>query len=269
MTTLGLKVYHVKKPFTLIQALGYLKFNRAQQGKAVYYRGQAKLRNSLVSSLLRGVTTTGRAGQRVGVMNGFLDRVRNEQRALLAVPHHAQEAVLQHYGLRTRWLDVVDNVWVALWFACHSALAHGPRDEYLHFERRVPRRIPEAERYAYILLIEVSNRPMTERGLCGDASSEAIDLRIAVPSHFIRPHLQHGLVVRGLNNGETALDYMNLVAGIIRIDLEDALEWLGAGDYLSVHGLFPPPAYDFGYSEVLAGIQTGSDVLKEIHRIGA
>jgi hypothetical protein len=29
-------------------------------------------------------------------------------------------ALLQHYGVRTSWLDVVDNLYVAVWFATHS-----------------------------------------------------------------------------------------------------------------------------------------------------
>ena len=33
-------------------------------------------------------------------------------------PHLA--ALLQHYGYRTSWLDVVDNLWVAVWFATNS-----------------------------------------------------------------------------------------------------------------------------------------------------
>src|SRR5439155_13911771 len=29
-------------------------------------------------------------------------------------------ALLQHYGVRTSWLDVVDNLYVAIWFATHT-----------------------------------------------------------------------------------------------------------------------------------------------------
>lgn len=33
-------------------------------------------------------------------------------------------ALLQHYGVRTSWLDVVDNLYVATWFATHSRRGH-------------------------------------------------------------------------------------------------------------------------------------------------
>ncbi|GAA0468199.1 hypothetical protein Ade02nite_79030 [Paractinoplanes deccanensis] len=43
------------------------------------------------------------------------------RRSLLGsgVPRYAAEPLLQHYGIRTRWLDLVGNIWSALWFACH------------------------------------------------------------------------------------------------------------------------------------------------------
>ena len=45
-------------------------------------------------------------------------------------------------------LDVVDNVWVALWFACHTAHSYGKHDEYLHFEKRVVRHTNPDESFA-------------------------------------------------------------------------------------------------------------------------
>ena len=38
---IGCNVYHVKKPFVLVQAAGYLKYVRAKShNKAVFFRGQ-------------------------------------------------------------------------------------------------------------------------------------------------------------------------------------------------------------------------------------
>ncbi len=266
-----MNVYHVKQPFTLIQAAGYLKHTRAAGGKAIYFRGQSKLHKDLKPSLFRGLATGARRSWRVGDINAFLTQVRKDQLALRAVPEAAQEAVLQHYGLRTQWLDVVDNVWIALWFACHKALTHGTRGEHLHFEKRVPRHLAAAERYAYILLLESARTPNTKKGqgFAKDTDSETIDLRVAVPSHFIRPHVQHGLVIRKLDGGETSFDFSRMIVGIIRVDLDDALEWLGVGDLLSVHALFPPPPYDFGYREVLEGVKPTAASLGAIHHIGA
>jgi hypothetical protein len=107
-------------------------------------------------------------------------------------------------------------------------------------------------------------------GCFKDDDSEAIDLRIAAPSHFVRPHAQHGLVIKALDKeGRASIDFSPLLAGIIRVDLADALDWLGSGDMLNVHSLFPPPPYDFGYQEILDNLPVPNKHLGAIHRIGA
>jgi hypothetical protein len=50
------------------------------------------------------------------------------------------------------------------------------------------------------------------------------------------------------------VDYIQQLRGIVRIDLNEALSWLGHGDMLGVHALFPPPYYDHGY-EILLNAQ--------------
>lgn len=272
LTDIGLTAYHVDKPFTLIQAAGYLKHTRAGSNKAVYFRGQERLHATMAPSLFRKLERQAARDTRAALMNQLLSSIKKNKVVLQAVPEEAREAVLQHYGLRTRWLDVVDNVWIALWFACHKAHATGRHGEFLHFERRVPRHEKEEERFAYIVLIEGANvaNGVTGPGYFKDADSEVIDLRVAVPSHFIRPHLQHGLVVRALDlAGTTSIDFSKLVAGVIRVHLSDALDWLGSGDFLNVHALFPPPKYDFGYAEILQHIKTSDQFLGAIHQIGA
>lgn len=204
-------------------------------------------------------------------MNLLLKKIRKEQRIFRAVPDHVQEPILQHYGLKTRWLDVVDNVWIALWFACHSAHAFGHHSEYLHFETRVPRHLKDDERFAYIILLESASTPDGKLGpgCFKDENSVTIDLRVAAPSQFVRPHAQHGLVVKALDaQGRAPLDFTPLLAGVIRVDLEDALDWLGSGGLLSVHALFPPPPYDYGYQEILNNLPDPNETLGAIHHIG-
>jgi hypothetical protein len=170
------------------------------------------------------------------------------------IPFDAREPLLQHYGLRTTWIDLVDNVWVALWFACYNALAIKRTPRYLHFEQRSPDYDPDP--YSYILVIRVDNTTASpsEPGLLRGLSTEFVDLRIACPSIFLRPHAQHGVLfrMRGAGPGPTRpADYSPQVCGRIRIDLRDALAWLGTGKMLGSHALFPPPFYDGGYEILL------------------
>ena len=269
---IGCNVYHVTKPHVLIQAAGYLKHVRASSNKSVYFRGQRTLYPTIPPTLYRGLKTPNARDKRDAEMQLLLKRIRKQKVIFRAVADHAQEPLLQHYGLKTRWLDVVDNVWIALWFACHSAHAFGSHGQYLHFEKRVPRHLKVDERFAYILLLESASTPNTKLGpgCFQDAESATIDLRVAAPSQFVRPHAQHGLVVKALDkNGRAPIDFWPILAGIIRVDLEDALEWLGGGDLLNVHALFPPPPYDFGYQEILNNLPIPNNMLGAIHHIGA
>ena len=126
--------------------------------------------------------------------------------------------------------------------------------------------------YAYILLLEsayfepVQNKP----GYYRDDRSETIDLRIAAPSHFVRPHAQHGVLVRRLSkNGLPVSDCRPLHIGTIRVDLATALDWLGVASTLSTHALFPPTFYDYGYRELLEYVKPKDQLLGSINRIQA
>ena len=271
--SVGYNVYHVTRPYVLVQAAGYLKHVRAKsQNKSVYFRGQSKLYMTIPPTLYRGISNPEARDKRDEQMQLLLKNIRTTKQVFRKVSSHVQEPILQHYGLKTRWLDVVDNVWIALWFACYTAHAFGKYGEYLHFEKRIVRHINPSDRFAYILLLEAAATPdaYLGPGCFKDADSAAIDLRIAAPSHFVRPHAQHGLVIKALDRERrTPIDFSPLLVGIIRVDLADALEWLGAGDMLNVHALFPPPPYDIGYQEILGNLTVSNKVLGEINRIGA
>jgi FRG domain-containing protein len=272
--SVGYNVFHAKKPYVLVQAAGYLKHIRAKsRNKSVYFRGQSKLYPTIPPTLYRGIKSRPQAREkRDAQMNALLRAIRRDKLVLRAISNHVQEPILQHYGLKTRWLDVVDNVWIALWFACYMAHSFGKHGEYLHFEKRIVRHVKPDESFAYILLLESAATPNAKLGpgCFKDDDSATIDLRIAAPSHFVRPHAQHGLVIKSLDkNGKAPLNFSPLLVGIIRVDLADALEWLGSGDMLNVHALFPPPPYDVGYQEILNNVTESSEILGAIHHIGA
>jgi len=164
------------------------------------------------------------------------------------------EPLLQHYGIRTSWIDLVDNIWVALWFACHNAYGIGKLGEYVHFERRRSRKEEPAQRFAYIILVatDFADVDLTIPGYWRGRTTELVDLRVAAPSIFVRPHAQHGLLFRNRGDSEKRVpDYSSSLVGVIRVALDDAIEWLGDGSLFNVHSLFPPPAYDGGYRILL------------------
>jgi len=266
----GVDVLHADEPHALVMAAGYLKFKLAKtNSEGIYFRGQRKLYGTLGPTLYRGVTTQKVQDKRHIALSNLIMAYRKSGSIFGSFGEHAHEPLLQHYGISTSWIDLVDNVWVALWFACHRAMSVGKLNEYMHFEKRLP---SENDKYAYILLIaaDLSNRSRTKPGYFFGNNTELVDLRMAAPSVFLRPHTQHGLLFRKKGEeGGRPFDYADQVRGVIRVDLSKAIDWLGSGKMVNTHSLFPPPYYDNGYQILLTCGVTGDPSTGMIHHIGA
>lgn len=268
----GLDVLQVWDPHALIQAAGYQKHIHAtRDSEAIYFRGQTKLYDGLVPSLFRGCKKNGTQAKRISALKKYIKLIVDQNEIFARFDKTIHEPLLQHYGLRTSWIDLVDNIWVALWFACHEAVFTGKYGHYLHFERRDVFNT-DASKYAYILLVaaEISTINPLIPGLFTGKNTQLVDLRMAVPSIFLRPHAQHGVLFR--QKGDTIarpLDYFSSIRGIIRVALEDALRWLGTGPLLKTHLLFPPPVYDKGYEFLLSSEICGDAIAGAISHIGA
>lgn len=267
----GLHVYDVSNQHVFVQASGYLKHVLAKETTCgVFFRGQSQLYPTFAPSLYRGAKTQKQKSMRDEALSVYMKEA--EGKVLRAVGEYAREPLLQHYGIRTRWLDVVDNIGVALWFACHIAHATGPLGQYLHFERRKPTADSENPEYAYVLMVKTGMEQVDPAlpGLYRSSDTELIDLRVAAPSTFLRPHSQHGLLFRRTRWSDYKhMDNGEFVAGILRVQLRDALEWLGEGALVSIHALFPPATYDFGYRELLNSAPVGNQTIAGINVIGA
>lgn len=177
------------------------------------------------------------------------------------------EPLLQHYGVRTHWLDVVDNTWVALWFALHQAkstVASGR--EYIHMYEST------SNEYGYIILIgcDAKNEDSRYSGIYMGNTTVMVDLRKAVPSYFLRPHAQHALMIR--KNSEICADfsdYTDKIIGIAKISVADGLKWIGQTGLMSVQSLFPPPYYDTGYANLLNEYRNQRDDMNFIKHFGS
>ena len=213
-------------------------------------RGQGRLYDSLSPTLYRGISNTMTQSKRHQRLAKVVQEFCMASSLFNDMPDYAKEPLLQHYGIKTSWLDLVDNIWVALWFATHRAYISGHESQYMHFDARTS---SDGE-FAYILLIktEDSRKEKVRKGITKGPNTEVIDLRIAAPSVFLRPHAQHGLLFRARGTGGGRLtDYAHTLAGIIRFSLEAGKTWLGFGAMHDVRSLFPPPFYDFGYGILL------------------
>jgi len=108
----------IDQPEILAAFAGYLKFQCFKRGSnlKVFCRGQIGDHSS-IPSLFRGENLSNDRLKRRLVA---YDSLINKSKILFKASRFQSEnihPIFQHYGLKTPWLDLVDNIFVALWFA--------------------------------------------------------------------------------------------------------------------------------------------------------
>lgn len=264
-------VYEVDTVHAFNQLIGHAKFNNQAYGN-VFYRGECKLHDALKPPLFRNAKNIDKPTERLSQLiqkimdDSHLKRELKVDGQTFDIARHKIEGLLQHYGIPTRFIDVVDNHWIALWMGLNRAEKIKQLSQYYHYsERTIPlvelaqnAVINDEDLFQYVLLIAV---PFSERRVLNGIQTSSdyieVDLRQALPSIFLRPHAQHGLVLRrkvhndALYKGADAYDMAPSVIGIIKIRIDRVHEWIGTGELLTQDNLFPPPAYDYGYDLLL------------------
>lgn len=244
----------------LMQVIGYAKYISDDKNIKVYYRGQGNIHGSLKPTLFRGASNgdTSRRGKQKRLIDFFRensvgDGSRITGKSFSGIEWNTFEALIQHYGISTTWIDVVDNIWIAIWFATHQVNVSSKDPRYVQYSLRKKGN----KKYGYILLIcnvDIQNH-LTEHKFhdVNDIEfkySSVIDLRNKVPSYFIRPHAQHGLSLRPKDFSGNR-DYKDHIFGVVAFNIESALSWLGVSELTKVGYMFPPPPFDDGYLELL------------------
>lgn len=228
--------------YELVRFIGYAKYININE--KIFLRGQTRLHSSMAPSLYRDVKNIDR------VYKGLSKEIKRLREAgiLLSDSKAVTYSLLQHYGLKTPYLDVVDNIWTALWFATHTATSTVVgTNEHINYSN-------STTDFSYILLIATD--AMNEIGASGvyeGSETELVDLRKAAPSIFLRPHLQHAYTIKGKEN--MGHDLSNRVTAIAEFPTNLGLEWLGTNALLTARALFPPVQYDIGYRRLLSKYQ--------------
>lgn len=100
-------VFHVNDPHALIQAAGYLKYvNAKSQGEGIYFRGETKVHSSLSPTLFRGIKTKRTTTKYQTLLNALVKDIRSQDKIFAQFSSLAHEPLLQHYGVRTSWVDL-------------------------------------------------------------------------------------------------------------------------------------------------------------------
>ena len=258
-------VFDVSDYRALNQLIGYAKFLNTNYGD-VYYRGEVHLHHSLLPSISRKPNTYKYEQALNSAIQNAIQDGRFSSFAKLSGfkgkqnPNLIVEALLQHYGYSTHFIDLVDNHWIALWFGLNEFKKIKNLSEYCYYQKRtinpvelITAKDPTAGIYQYMLLVAVDNNAAPiERGIYFGNETITIDLRSSLPSTFLRPHAQHGLVVRrNIHHPSTSFDLASNVVAIARLRIDNVISWIGEGNLLEAANLFPSPAYDYGYEILL------------------
>ena len=279
-------IYDILSMGALNQMIGHVKFANAQYGN-VYYRGVNGLYDNVLPSLMRkrrkgspddlnkilkniqGSDYFKESLKLRSVKKSRISAEQNLNKKILRYNKYTVEALLQHYAGSTRFLDVVDNHWVALWMSLHMFGAHGKGNEYYISSKRTlsmwdlyERSITQTNHtdsniYTYILLIAMPYPQCDpEYGIAETDEFVEVDLRKALPSIYLRPHAQHALVVRrrdkyNTNQSANYYDMSSQVIAILRLRVDRVDKWLGNGTLLTQENLFPSPSIDQGYNNLL------------------
>ena len=237
----GVPIYHVSSPQAFNQVVGYAKFINGSNG-TVLYRGQNKNYDSLPPSGARkGKTpvpdTTIDAMRKDPDIVRFFSLDSEDIKGWERYQNILIESVLQHYGANTYCMDFVDNHWCALWFGLYSFVDN-------HYEKRTE---PGEKLYVYLYLADTNGACV--RGMYIGEETYTVDLRKALPSTFARPAAQHGWIVR--KHLREKCNYDDGIIGVIEIDVDHAVKWLGEGELLSQENFFPDYSRDQGYKVLL------------------
>ena len=288
-------LYDVEKMAAFNQLIGHAKFANAHYGN-VYYRGVNGLYDNVLPSIMRD-RRYGDARDLNQQLTKICDDVYfHESLKLREVPSkqdkdtyylsneirrknkYCVEGLLQHYAGNTRFVDVVDNHWVALWMGLHNFVMTGKGSRCCVCEKRellvgdiyqateekascpVTASRPTSDSiFEYILLLAMPYAESNpQSGIVESEEFVEVDLRKALPSFYLRPHAQHALVVRRRDCPPTSpkpaatyYDMASQVIAVLRVRIDRAALWLGNGNLLTATNLFPSPSFDQGYNNLL------------------
>lgn len=171
-------IFEVSDYRALNQLIGYAKFLNTDYGD-VYYRGEVHLHQSLLPSISRKPNSNKyEEALNNTIRNAITDKKFSKMAKLSGFkgkdnPALIVEALLQHYGYSTHFVDLVDNHWIALWFGLNQFETIKCLSEYCYYKQRnvnpielVASETPDTMIYQYMLLVAVDNNAApVERGI--------------------------------------------------------------------------------------------------------
>jgi FRG domain len=211
------KLITLHKPELLAAFAGYLKFQNRNSGSKIFYRGEKNFHINTLPSLFRFDGVDFNNSNIQNRVNAYTELI-NQLHSIFKSKRFLKENVgtlLQHYGLRTIWLDLVDNLFIAIWFSNYNATNENT--------------------YTFVKFFSTNYN-----------NSELIinDLRYLHSSLSLRPHCQHGIsVLKKVKIWDTDnCDYSTNLIAIAKIPNNDLFKLHGY--FFSKKFMFPDEVFD-------------------------
>jgi hypothetical protein len=221
---------HIEDPEVLAGFAGYMKSQCFKKNKnsEVFFRGQNR-DDQCIPSLFRDIPTITTTDERVMLRYQAYKELVDETSTLYNAYRFKSkdiDPIFQHYGIRTPWIDLVDNIFVAIWFATkqHNVSCTG-----------VAEFLDSMEKFGWIYFFSV------------DDSTQVYDLRKKHSSLSLRLHVQHGIsVTKKVQKWDLEnRNFDNQIIGLVRFP--NNKKWRLNNYLFSTRFLFPEESFDNTY----------------------
>lgn len=254
----GREVIHFDQLHDVMDFWGFARHNLRNCG-GIRVRGQTRNHKGMVPYLFRGAQSDHEVSERYKVYRRL---VVETKRAFPNMKRFQTEIgpLLQHYGIKTPWLDVLESIYPAIWFATRKP-ANSKKSR------------PSTEEYGWLYFIaaQVDSQEL-----------EFSDLRADHSSLSLRLHCQHGAAVSRKGEGARSgfswtlsnADLNPFVVATVRFPNNE--RWNLSGRLFEQCELFPSARRDHTYGQLVshrfAALLASIDeprCLGEIDRFGA
>jgi hypothetical protein len=210
----------------LLLASGVLRYILGQYNTDLYYRGQ-RIDWPLLPSIFRTAKTKLDRTANIAWLGKALRHVKRAQFDFKGSSAE-REALCQHYGLQTRWLDIIDNIHSALWFASYET------KEVAKEISATPKR---NHNLGYIYLMAAPKSKNNKYSVIKDLREK--------PSQWLRPHIQQAFVVRLKDEMAFSSKFDHLAIMTICVPIEMARKWSNI-ETITEQDMFPNESFDDG-----------------------
>lgn len=165
---------------TLVKLVGRLRNHFSQNSIQILFRGQRNHHNFVqFPSFLRSYVDSEKLAEYLVDVDWLhFFHVATRSNLSESINLLAWEATLQHYGIKTRYLDVVDNLNKALWFSMNNVRKRSFTDG----------------QYSYLFIYGIHVQHTIANGVMDSDNLRLIDLRRANPPLSLRSHVQDSML---------------------------------------------------------------------------